>query len=73
MDGEELIGIITERHHSRNVILKGKRSPTTLGANVGCWAHHVRSCIAAIPPELGSKLTCVDCREMCGCISSRLA
>ena len=19
------------------------------------------------PPELGSKLTCVDCREMCGC------
>ena len=29
MDGEELIGIITERHYSR-VILKGKRSPTTL-------------------------------------------
>ena len=30
MDGEELVGIITERHYSRNVILKGKRSPTTL-------------------------------------------
>ena len=30
MDGEELIGIITERHYCRNVILKGKRSPTTL-------------------------------------------
>ncbi|MGA9038425.1 MAG: CBS domain-containing protein, partial [Pseudolabrys sp.] len=30
MDGEELIGIITERHYSRNVILKGKTSPTTL-------------------------------------------
>jgi CBS domain-containing protein len=29
MDGEELIGIITERHYSRNVILKGKTSPTT--------------------------------------------
>ena len=29
-DGEELIGIITERHYSRNVILKGKTSPTTL-------------------------------------------
>ena len=27
MDGEELIGIITERHYSRNVILKGKRPP----------------------------------------------
>jgi CBS domain-containing protein len=30
MDGEELIGIITERHYSRDVILKGKKSPTTL-------------------------------------------
>ena len=30
MDGEKLIGIITERHYSRNVVLKGKSSPTTL-------------------------------------------
>ncbi len=30
MDGEKLTGIITERHYSRNVILKGKTSPTTL-------------------------------------------
>jgi CBS domain-containing protein len=30
MDDEKLIGIITERHYSRNVILKGKTSPTTL-------------------------------------------
>jgi CBS domain-containing protein len=30
MDGERLVGIITERHYSRNVILKGKTSPTTL-------------------------------------------
>ena len=30
MDGEEMIGIITERHYSRNVVLKGKASPTTL-------------------------------------------
>jgi CBS domain-containing protein len=30
MDGERLLGIITERHYSRNVILKGKTSPTTL-------------------------------------------
>ena len=30
MDGEKFIGIITERHYSRNVILKGKASPTTL-------------------------------------------
>src|SRR6202044_3331969 len=30
MDGEKLVGIITERHYSRNVILKGKTSPNTL-------------------------------------------
>ena len=30
MEGEKLIGIITERHYSRNVILKVKTSPTTL-------------------------------------------
>ena len=30
MDCDKLVGIITERHYSRNVILKGKRSPTTL-------------------------------------------
>jgi CBS domain-containing protein len=29
MDGEILVGIVTERHYSRNVILKGKTSPTT--------------------------------------------
>ena len=30
MDGDKLVGIITERHYSRNVVLKGKASPTTL-------------------------------------------
>lgn len=30
VDRGKLIGIITERHYSRKVILKGKTSPTTL-------------------------------------------
>ena len=30
MEGEKLIGIITERHYSRNVVLKGRTSPATL-------------------------------------------
>jgi CBS domain-containing protein len=30
MHGEKFVGVITERHYSRNVILKGKASPTTL-------------------------------------------
>ena len=30
MDGEELVGIITERHYARNVVLNGNASPATL-------------------------------------------
>ena len=30
MDGDALVGIITERHYARNVILKGRTSPATL-------------------------------------------
>jgi CBS domain-containing protein len=29
MEGDEIVGIITERHYARNVVLKGKTSPTT--------------------------------------------
>jgi CBS domain-containing protein len=34
MDGEKLIGIITERDYARNVILKGKTSSTTLVSDI---------------------------------------
>jgi CBS domain-containing protein len=34
MDDEKLIGIITERDYARNVILKGKTSPTTLVSDI---------------------------------------
>lgn len=30
VDGSKLVGIITERHYARNVVLKGKTSPSTL-------------------------------------------
>ena len=30
MEDKKLVGIITERHYSRNVVLKGRTSPTTL-------------------------------------------
>jgi len=29
MEGDKLVGIITERHYARNVVLKGKTSPAT--------------------------------------------
>ena len=34
MDEEKLVGIITERDYSRNVILKGRTSPTTLVSDI---------------------------------------
>jgi CBS domain-containing protein len=34
MDDETLVGIITERHYARNIILKGKTSPTTLVGDI---------------------------------------
>jgi len=34
MDGDKLVGIVTERHYSRNVILKGKKSPTTVVSDI---------------------------------------
>jgi CBS domain-containing protein len=34
MDGEKLVGVVTERHYSRNVILKGKKSPTTVVSDI---------------------------------------
>ncbi len=29
MDGDAIVGMITERHYARNVVLKGKTSPAT--------------------------------------------
>ncbi|MGD9667659.1 MAG: CBS domain-containing protein [Hyphomicrobiaceae bacterium] len=34
IDGEKLLGILTERHYARNVILRGRTSPTTPVAEI---------------------------------------
>jgi CBS domain-containing protein len=46
MEGEELRGIITERHYSRNVVLKGKTSPST-----PVWEIMDRDVITARPEQ----------------------
>jgi len=50
MDGETLIGIITERHYSRNVVLKGKTSPTTLVRDI------MDRNVIHVPPEQSVEL-----------------
>ena len=50
MDGEKLIGIITERHYSRNVVLKGKTSPTTLVRDI------MERNVIHVPPEQSVEL-----------------
>jgi len=41
MDGETLVGIITERHYARSVVLKGKTSPKDSGPGYHGKARHM--------------------------------
>ena len=54
MEGEKLIGIITERHYSRSMILKGKTSPTTLVKDI--MDRSPRACLRSVPPCRGEFL-----------------
>jgi len=45
MDGSKLVGIITERHYARNVVLKGKTSPDTLVGDI------MDRCVVCARPE----------------------
>lgn len=73
---EELVGIITERHYSRNVVLKGKTSPTTLVRDImETNVVHVRSeqsvelCMALMTEKRERHLPVVDDKKLIGIIS----
>jgi len=76
MDGEKLVGIVTERHYSRNVILKGKTSPTTLVRDImERNVIHVRSeqsvelCMALMTEKRVRHLPVVEDTKLIGIIS----
>jgi len=76
MDGERLVGIITERHYSRNVILKGKTSPTTLVREImESNVIHVRSdqsvelCMALMTEKRVRHLPVIEDTKVIGLIS----
>jgi CBS domain-containing protein len=76
MDGEKLVGIITERHYSRNVILKGKASPTTLVRDIMERNvihvrpdHSVELCMALMTEKRVRHLPVLDGAKVIGILS----
>src|SRR6266566_5611783 len=76
MDGEKLVGIITERHYSRNVVLKGKTSPTTLVREImdtnrihGRPEQSVELCMALMTDKRVRHLPVVEDTKVIGIVS----
>lgn len=76
MEGEKIVGIITERDYTRNVILKGKTSPETpvrdiMTANVIC-AHPdntISDCLEVMTEKRVRHLPVVDNDRLVGMVS----
>ena len=76
MDGEKIIGIITERHYARNVFLKGKTSPNTLvkdimSTRVICaWPEQsVEECMAVMTDKSVRHLPVLENKSLVGLVS----
>jgi CBS domain-containing protein len=76
MDGEKLVGVITERHYARNVFLKGKTSPATKVGDimekqvyVAAPEHSVEQCMALMTDKRVRHLPVVDGEKLIGVIS----
>ena len=76
MDGEKIIGIITERHYARNVFLKGKTSPNTLvkdimSTRVICaWPDQsVEECMAVMTEKAVRHLPVLENKSLVGLVS----
>jgi CBS domain-containing protein len=76
MDNEKLVGIITERHYSRKVILKGKTSPTTLVKDIMERnvihvrpEHSVELCMALMTEKRVRHLPVVEDTNVVGLVS----
>jgi CBS domain-containing protein len=76
MDGEGLVGIITERHYARNVMLKGKTSPTTavrdiMERRVVCaWPEQtVEQCMTLMTDKRVRHLPILEAKKVIGIVS----
>jgi CBS domain-containing protein len=71
-----LVGIVTERHYSRNVILKGKTSPTTLVSDIMerdlihvRLDHSVEICMALMTEKRVRHLPVLEGQKVVGIVS----
>ena len=76
MDGDQMIGLVTERHYARNVFLKGKSSPTTRVEEIMRTAvlvahpeHTVEECMAMMSRNRVRHLPVLDGGKIVGLVS----
>jgi len=76
MDGDKLVGIFTERHYARNVVLKGRTSPHTLvgeimNPQVVCVSpdETVEACMALMTAKRVRHLPVIDGTRVVGIVS----
>jgi CBS domain-containing protein len=76
IEGEKLVGIITERHYARNVFLKGKSSPETtvreiMSTPVVCARpeQSVKECMAIMTDKAIRHLPVLEKNQLIGIIS----
>ena len=76
LEGEELVGIFTERHYARNVFLKGRSSPNTTVKEI--MSRHViyatpdqsvEECMAVMSDKHVRHLPVLDGNDLVGIIS----
>ena len=78
LEGEELVGIITERHYARNVVLKGKTSPATpvreimeTHVVIAQPGQSVDECMAVMSEERVRHLPVFEGKKPIGIVSNR--
>ena len=75
MDGMRLVGILTERHYARDVILKGRTSPQTLVRDIMETPvvvepdETVEACLAVMTEERVRHLPVIDSDRVVGIVS----
>ena len=76
MDDEKIVGIVTERDYARNVILKGKASPTTLVRDIMSTRvvsvgleQSVEECMAVMTDKAIRHLPVLESKRLVGMVS----